>query len=231
MLSKTELHQRYLGDTTSEGFLKEAFHYGTEFADPELEYLAKGRDNLVTSWLDINTTMQKLQKNHSLTAGEKVRTLGEYAKKRRDDALTLAETVRERATKHQEHVQVKIQAILRPASPYDTALCQEIRTHLRGLPEGRRYDTIAKASGDDAILFMHAIAGAPPVLSGVTDAKWKESRTGLLALHNPTLWGTEMGLHNGIAMLDKATNRYAQIVDDHVDFDVAAQLRSLDVQL
>lgn len=231
MLSKHELQQKYLGDTTSAGFLKEAFHFGVEFADKDLEYLAKGRDNLVTSWLDINTTMQKLAKNHALTPGDKAKTLGEYAGKRRDDALTVADAVRQRATTHQTHVQGKIQGIVRPASPYDTALTQEIRGFLRGLPEGRRYDTIAKASGNDATLVMHAIAGAPPILSGVTDAKWKEARNHLLALHDPALWGLEIGLHNGIAMLDKAMNRYAQIVDDHVDFDLAAQLRSLDVQL
>lgn len=231
MKSKQEQHAIYLGDTTSPAFLGEAFYYKVELADPELGYLANGRDQLVTTWLDVHSTMQKLQANHSLNPGEKVKVLGEYAKKRRDDSLANAEAVRDRAKTHQQHVQGKIQAIVRPANPHDASITQELRTFLRGLPEARRYDTIAKARGDDSTLMMHAIASAPAVLSGVTDAKWKEARNGLLALHNPALWGLEMGLHNGIAMLDKAMDRFTRIVDDHVDFDVAAQLRSLDVQL
>lgn len=228
MLSKQELRTKYLGDVISAGFVMEAFGIYDRPEDEELGYLQSAHASVVQSWKDIHNSMDRIGRNYAVTPGERLKMIADVAKKRMESALTVADVSLERGARQQMNVAARIDTLVRPPTPHQADICKEIRGHLLSRPEAERYDLLATARGDDAVLLWHAVASAPAFLSGVVEGKRRDCRVNLIGLREPKLLMQEGGLDHGVTTLKRAAERLTVLVTDHIDFDTAAELRALD---
>lgn len=227
MLNKDQLHSKYLGDTTSEGFRKEALCEGQfKREHDDLQYIGSALKVVSGTWLDIERTIGRVSKNTALTSGERLMATADAVGRKRNEVMELVDVIRQRATKQQAHIAGLVKTTVKPP-PGTEGIVPEVRAHLRSLNEAQRSRLLNTTKGDDALTLMHAVASAPAFLSGVVEGKRMEMRGTLIAVYRPELFELEGGVAEGLALLDKASARFNDLVNDHVDFESAAELRKL----
>jgi len=232
-LNQHQLARKYPYPILSPGNLVDTFRTGKgpSLERPDNDELAVGwdaRDSLRGNFVQIFQTMERIQKNVRLTAGAQAIEIGNEVRKRMESALTVADVARQRLKDMQERTATRVEMTLRPPHSYMAALLPELRAHLRSLTETKRYDLVAKESnGADALVYLHAIAGAPPALSGIAPGRHAELRDMLLAVKDPSLLGMEAGFERELQLLERAAKGFEEQIRDHVNFEMADELRKL----
>jgi len=211
------------------GRLLEAYGTPIDFAHPELQYLTTAHKLAPAAWTEIYKAIDRMLRNTAMTGGQQIKEIAQASRTKMDNTLALLDVAEQRAAKHMEHVRIRERAVLWPKDAHEEAIAVELRTYLRGLPDGERDRALnTMLRSDDGSLVRAAIASAPAPLSGVHPAKHSEVRTTHIAIRDPELIELRAGLEGGTPLLTKAAEALRADVYDFVDFQTAEDLKSLE---
>lgn len=175
----------------------------------------------------LTQNLAKLHKNPILTANEKLLSAEAEVKKHAESIGADIEAQRYIiATRRNDLANRTANALHAPRDDWRAA-AGEVRQVLRGMTYAERASFFDSLTGDDAMLVKYAVASVPAALSGVAFETHKAMRDTIFGLRDPGLLTEPKDVEDRERHLNTLEQGVAWAINELVDFDKAAALRSL----
>jgi hypothetical protein len=193
---------------------------------PEFNHLRIAREGIHKSAVSAFQSMSRVFDNEYLDGPQGIAQVVKIGRETLTKHTEQIDGLRNGLRRTHGDIEQRTQSAMTPP-PHLARMVEQARDALRTMTVEQREALVAAARGDESIILLYAIGGAPAFLTGVQVGQQMQKRSHLLALRDPKLLTLEPGIAKAFAALDKMEAGLTKLIGSVADFDTAQALADL----